>query len=729
MVFSVLPLAVLAVYNFFSTSNNFRETTTKELFDLVKNRNTSVTDHLNEMKESTKFVEGSFAFKNLIEAYDLDDPDEIYYWSDATSNSLRSYINSKKELLSIAYYNELGIQKIFIDSDNIGLETDLENPRLLSDIDLQKSIKSKNNDFLYLLDNKESKKTLTIAHHFMDEYEEYAGVLAISFSADYIFNIFRNIPKKEVLILSKEKEFIYSSGKIDPAKYTTDLVKNSFEAISNLNEGTFEGEDGRIFSFSKISFSPSNEQEWGILLSQSDSELTGRIFSFISTISLIGFVISLIALIIAYKVSQNFSKPILSLSEAADRVAAGEKFKDLQITTKDEIGKLTKNFNVMANKIESDTSELLKSKNNLESKEIALNEMIQQSEKLTDYLSKSVEELLFNFELFSEGDLTVQVNKEIKDDDVGRLYLGFNKSVQKICKTLEHVLESSSQTTSGVNDITSGLNELSDSANKQAAEVTSIAASIEEMTSTIASNSKNALEVEGLAKTNGKLANEGVEVVINMVDKINHIGEVINKSRDTIEKLGNASAEIGNIVLVINDISEQTNLLALNAAIEAARAGEHGKGFAVVADEVSKLSERTSEATKKISETIKNIQDDTKIAVNSMQIGSSEITEGMELADTAKNSLTNVSSSANNLVTTIAQIATANEQQSSTSMQIVRNIETISQYSTDLSNGVSDIYKSAEGLNNMAVGLTDLLSSFELNLSGKSNNYSVKEVV
>ena len=153
------------------------------------------------------------------------------------------------------------------------------------------------------------------------------------------------------------------------------------------------------------------------------------------------------------------------------------------------------------------------------------------------------------------------------------------------------------------------------------------------------------------------------------------ISEVVKQSAETVQALGKSSDQIGEIVQVIDDIADQTNLLALNAAIEAARAGEQGRGFAVVADEVRKLAERTTKATKEIATMIKQIQKDTNDAVESMQQGTAEVEVGKKLAEKAGSSLQEIIHGAEQVVDIVTQVAAASEEQSSAAEQISKNIE------------------------------------------------------
>jgi len=195
---------------------------------------------------------------------------------------------------------------------------------------------------------------------------------------------------------------------------------------------------------------------------------------------------------------------------------------------------------------------------------------------------------------------------------------------------------------------------------------------------------------------------------------IKRIADVVNQSAGTVRALGKSSDQIGEIIGVIDDIADQTNLLALNAAIEAARAGEQGRGFAVVADEVRKLAERTTRATKEIASMIKTIQSETTLAVQSMEQGTQEVENGFRLADKAAASLQGIVDTSEKVTDMIAQIATASKEQSAASEQISRNVEAISTVTGETAANIQHIARAAEDLNKLTTALQDLVGQFQL---------------
>ena len=206
-----------------------------------------------------------------------------------------------------------------------------------------------------------------------------------------------------------------------------------------------------------------------------------------------------------------------------------------------------------------------------------------------------------------------------------------------------------------------------------------------------------------------------VKTVVNRsVDKVKLIAKTIDQSAQLIKSLGERSNQIGEIVNVINDIADQTNLLALNAAIEAARAGEQGRGFAVVADEVRKLAERTGNSTAEIGTMVKSIQNEVHQIVISMENITKEVKAGVDLSTEAGGVLRNIVESADKLHLMVQQIASATEEMASTSEEINKDIETISSLSAGTSGSSGEIAKASFELSQLSVNLEDVVKGFKV---------------
>jgi methyl-accepting chemotaxis protein len=280
-------------------------------------------------------------------------------------------------------------------------------------------------------------------------------------------------------------------------------------------------------------------------------------------------------------------------------------------------------------------------------------------------------------------------------------------SMSHITTTTDQVAQGTSSQTAAVNEILNAVNTMSDIAKD------------------IAGNSN---EAEALARKTKDTAMEGVEVVNKTITGMSYIKDKVDVSTDNIGELGEYSQRIGNIVEVINDIAEQTNLLALNAAIEAARAGEHGRGFAVVADEVMKLAESATKETGDVADLITAVQNGTEQAVVSMQSGVEEVKNGTELANQAGLSLNQILSAVKETDNMVAGISVSVDKLAKKGEEIVENVESISAVvaqnsaasqevsaSTHLmTDRMNDVVKSIDQLSTVAESLIDSVSYFKL---------------
>ncbi|MDP3830992.1 MAG: methyl-accepting chemotaxis protein, partial [Ignavibacteriaceae bacterium] len=296
-----------------------------------------------------------------------------------------------------------------------------------------------------------------------------------------------------------------------------------------------------------------------------------------------------------------------------------------------------------------------------------------------------------------------------------------NMVIDSLSSTLVEVANSASAVATSSGDISSSSEEMAAGSSEQTQQTAEVAAAVEQMTATILENTKNASFAAHTAIEAGNKAKEGGKVVKETIAGMLRITEVVNKSADTVEVLGKSSDQIGEIVQVIDDIADQTNLLALNAAIEAARAGEQGRGFAVVADEVRKLAERTTKATKEIAQMIKKIQKDTTEAVGSMHEGKQEVEKGKALAMKADTVLTEIIVGAEKVSDIATQVAAASEEQSRTAEQISRNIEGISSVTQQSATGIQQIARAAEDLNQLTLSLQNSMNRFKFT---KSNGHA-----
>lgn len=337
---------------------------------------------------------------------------------------------------------------------------------------------------------------------------------------------------------------------------------------------------------------------------------------------------------------------------------------------------------------------------------------LQMTADLNTRNQEAILRLLDEMGSLAEGDLTVKAT--VTEDITGAIADSVNFAVEALRSLVATINETAVQVAAAAQETQATAMQLAEAAEHQAQQITSASAAINEIAVSIDEVSKNSAESADVANRSVQIASKGAGIVRQTIQGMDNIRDQIQETSKRIKRLGESSQEIGSIVELINDIAEQTNILALNAAIQAASAGEAGRGFAVVADEVQRLAERASGATKRIETLVQTIQSDTNEAVTSMEQTTSEVVQGARLAEDAGLALGEIEKVSNDLADLIQSISEAARQQSAAATNISATMNVIQEITTQTSAGASQTAESIGNLAQLSADLRRSVADFKL---------------
>ncbi len=478
---------------------------------------------------------------------------------------------------------------------------------------------------------------------------------------------------------------------------------------------------------------------------------------------ILGLIISLIMIPLVLFFIKKIVTPIKRLAIVAEEVSKGDISQDILIESNDEIGQLLTSFNTMLQslrekvkisqklslgdlnvevnlisdkdvfsksfasmintfkKLMNEIQKLLDSaasgnlvlRGNENEFSGVFKDLLNSINKLIDSTSVPLKEAELTLQKLAHGDLTARMSGEYSGD-FKVIKQSINKMSEQFYSAILEINKATSETESISEIVSSSTEELAAGMHEQAAQTSDVASSLEEISKTVMENSQNASYAADTAEDAGNNAREGGMVVNQTIIGMKKIANTVKKGADVVFTLGRNSEKIGEIVNVIDEIADQTNLLALNAAIEAARAGEHGRGFAVVADEVRKLAERTTKATKEIADMIKTIQNDTHSAVNAMTEGTKEVELGIDSSERAGVVLNKIISIMEKVTSSSLQVANASREQTTATEEISKNLDGINTVAQNSTQSIHQISEVAENLQNIVRNLSSLVKQFEL---------------
>ena len=412
----------------------------------------------------------------------------------------------------------------------------------------------------------------------------------------------------------------------------------------------------------------------------------------------IAVVIGLLAIMFTvFRIANRVIDPVQRISNFAERLSQGDLRARVSIDAADDFGFIAEHLNRAA--------------------ETSSRAMFNQEAQ--ENLQKSVTEFLTIVSQIARGDLTLR--GRVTNDALGNVVDSVNYMLDNFVKVLERVRKAAIDVQTSANDILIASEEMSSGAIQQDQEITNTSSAVEQLTVSMKQVSNNAEASAEAARRALDAAEQGNRSVRDTLEGMQRIRSSVQATAKRIKALGDRSLEISEIVNVINDITEQTNLLALNAAIEAARAGEAGRGFAVVADEVRKLAEHSRNATKDIAALIKAIQAETNDAVVVMEEGTKEVEIGAKLADQAGRALDAISSVVRQSAELVQEISLASKQQVRGTEGVANAMQIISNITRQTSQGARQTARTVEQLVHMSEQLNEALSQFRVSNAPAAN--------
>ena len=394
------------------------------------------------------------------------------------------------------------------------------------------------------------------------------------------------------------------------------------------------------------------------------------------------------ALSLIFVLSKRVLKPVGELAKFSERFATGDARARAEVDSDDEFGSIAENCNRAVAKVAH----------------AATNQQAQ------DSLQRSITDLLNTINLVARGDLTIR--GKVTNDALGNVVDSVNFMLDNFTKVLERVRKAAIDVSTSANQILNAADEMTAGATQQDQEITNTSSAVEELTVSMKQVSNNAEASAEAARRALDAAEQGNRAVSDTLEGMQRIRASVQATAKKIKSLGDRSLEISEIINVINDITEQTNLLARNAALEAARAGEAGRGFAVVADEVRKLAEHSRSATKDIAALIKAIQAETNEAVVVMEDGTREVEEGASLADQAGKALEAISSVVRQSAELVQEISLASKQQVRGTEGVANAMQIISGITRQTTQGARQTASTVGNMVKMSEQLNEALAQF-----------------
>ncbi|MEN8172839.1 MAG: methyl-accepting chemotaxis protein [Chloroflexota bacterium] len=436
---------------------------------------------------------------------------------------------------------------------------------------------------------------------------------------------------------------------------------------------------------------------WGLLTEIDQAEIQKPVLQMGYLIGGLLLTALVIVILAAYTLSGGLTRQANNIMRVFGDIGMGDFDARVDITSQDEIGSMATSLNAMLD----NTLDLI------------------QSREERDNMQSSIMKLLNEVSDVAEGDLTVEA--EVTADMTGAIADAFNFMIVELRRVIHDVQDATLKVSTSSNEIQTAAEYLAKGSISQSLQIAETASAVDDMAVSIQQVSDNAALSATVGQQAVANAKQGTNAVQNTIEGMNRIRDQVQETSKRIKRLGESSQEIGEILELINEITDRTSILALNASIQAAMAGEAGRGFAVVAEEVERLAERSTEATKEIESLIRAIQGETAEAVAAMETTTREVVEGSLLANEAGQALSEIESVSNRLGELIQSISLASRQQARGSEVLAKSMDEISSVTSQTAAGTKQTAVSISNLAVLADNLRGSVSTFKLSSDGRDS--------